>query len=219
MPFERYYRLPPQRRSMLLEAAADEFAREGYDGASLNRILAKGGLSKGSYYFYFVDKIDLFATVLEQVITDLSKKLPPVDPKKLTPETFWPTMETIADTWTDLAVTTPHVMKLTRAMRPEHRIHPRFGALIAQAETLYRPLLEAGQKLGCIRGDLTMDEILALLRAVDVVIDERMLRARGPVTRDKIHAQVDFALDTFKRLLLPAPPIPRAKRPKRPSSR
>jgi len=66
-------------RRMLLEAATAEFAREGYNGANINRISKSAGFAKGTIYNYFPSKralmlalIDLFASshhefMLEQV--------------------------------------------------------------------------------------------------------------------------------------------------------
>ena len=44
-------------------AALDEFAAHGFHDASLNRIIEAAGISKGSMYYYFDGKEDLFAHV------------------------------------------------------------------------------------------------------------------------------------------------------------
>ena len=43
------------------EVAAREFGEHGFEGASLNHILAEAGVSKGAAYYYFEGKADLFA--------------------------------------------------------------------------------------------------------------------------------------------------------------
>ena len=65
MVHERFDNLDAEKQERLFEAAADEFASHGFDGASLNRIIDRAGMSKGSLYYYFNDKNDLFATVIE----------------------------------------------------------------------------------------------------------------------------------------------------------
>lgn len=52
------------RRSML-DAAAREFARHGYAGASINAILAECGYTKGGFYFHFGSKVDLAHAVVD----------------------------------------------------------------------------------------------------------------------------------------------------------
>jgi TetR/AcrR family transcriptional repressor of uid operon len=43
-------------RKRILEHAAAVFARDGYQGASLNRIVRESGLTKGAFYFHFESK-------------------------------------------------------------------------------------------------------------------------------------------------------------------
>ncbi|MEU7901519.1 TetR/AcrR family transcriptional regulator [Actinoplanes sp. NPDC049118] len=63
MPLPRFDRLPPDARAAILSAARAHFARDGRDGASLNRIIADARISKTSAYHYFDGKDDLFAAV------------------------------------------------------------------------------------------------------------------------------------------------------------
>ena len=62
MPRPRFEKLSPEKREQILETSAKEFAANGYEGASLNQILAKAGISKGAAYYYFDNKADLYVT-------------------------------------------------------------------------------------------------------------------------------------------------------------
>ncbi len=53
--------LTPERRRSILNAAAQVFAEDGYEGASMSRIARGAGVSKGTLYNYFDDKATLFA--------------------------------------------------------------------------------------------------------------------------------------------------------------
>jgi len=61
---------PERRRAMtrqhLLEAAAMVFARDGFQGSSLDHIAATAGFTKGAVYSNFKNKDDLFLAVLEE---------------------------------------------------------------------------------------------------------------------------------------------------------
>jgi AcrR family transcriptional regulator len=61
---------PERRRAMtrqhLLEAAAMAFARDGFQGSSLDQIAATAGFTKGAVYSNFKSKDDLFLAVLEE---------------------------------------------------------------------------------------------------------------------------------------------------------
>ncbi len=64
-PFSRFYNLTDEKQKKILESAVSEFTQRGFDGASLNQIISTAGLSKGSFYYYFENKIDLLVGVLE----------------------------------------------------------------------------------------------------------------------------------------------------------
>jgi TetR/AcrR family fatty acid metabolism transcriptional regulator len=54
-------------RKLLLEAAAEEFAREGYDKANINHIAEAAGFSIGTVYNYFSSKRDLMFAFINEV--------------------------------------------------------------------------------------------------------------------------------------------------------
>ena len=68
MPRPRFDKLDPERQEALLDAAMRELAARGPEGASLNKVLADVGLSKGVAYYYFDDREDLFVTVISRVV-------------------------------------------------------------------------------------------------------------------------------------------------------
>ncbi len=55
-------------RALLLEAAARVFAAKGYRAATVDEVVAAAGLSKGTFYWNFASKEDLFRTLLEERI-------------------------------------------------------------------------------------------------------------------------------------------------------
>ncbi len=54
-------------RDRLLEAAAVEFACEGYTGANINRISTAAGFAKGTVYNYFDSKRALLLALVEEI--------------------------------------------------------------------------------------------------------------------------------------------------------
>ena len=52
-------------RQRILDAAGEEFARKGYEGASLNTVWAEKGISKGIIYHHFRDKKELYLLCVE----------------------------------------------------------------------------------------------------------------------------------------------------------
>lgn len=54
-------------RQDLLQAAAFEFANEGYVGANINRISCSAGFAKGTIYNYFPSKRALMCALIEEI--------------------------------------------------------------------------------------------------------------------------------------------------------
>lgn len=65
MASERFWRLPPEKQKAIYEAAIEEFIRMPFEKASINKIIQKAGISRGSFYTYFEDKRELLSFVLE----------------------------------------------------------------------------------------------------------------------------------------------------------
>jgi AcrR family transcriptional regulator len=55
-------------RAALLDAAAEVFATHGFSGASVDRILRAAGFSKGTFYWHFASKEELFLALVEERI-------------------------------------------------------------------------------------------------------------------------------------------------------
>ena len=78
LPKDTFYNLPEDKRQLILDTAIDEFAEFGYDKASINRIVEKTGIAKGSFYQYFEDKKDLFKYLIERSVQGKLEFLSPV---------------------------------------------------------------------------------------------------------------------------------------------
>ena len=65
----------PDARAALLDAAAKAFASHGYAGASVDRIAREAGLSKGTFYWHFDSKEELFLGLIEERIDGPARAL------------------------------------------------------------------------------------------------------------------------------------------------
>ncbi|MFH8387292.1 TetR family transcriptional regulator [Kitasatospora sp. NPDC018058] len=66
-------------KERILTAATSEFAAHGVAGARVDRIAAQAQANKRAIYDYFGDKNKLFAAVLERLMADLARAVPPGD--------------------------------------------------------------------------------------------------------------------------------------------
>lgn len=70
-PAPRRRREPDVTRKKLLRAAFEEIYRCGFQAASLERILAKAGVTKGALYHHFPDKAALGYAVVDDLVRGL----------------------------------------------------------------------------------------------------------------------------------------------------
>lgn len=174
MPRPRFYKLPEDKRRALLDAAAAEFAAHGYEGASLNGILAATGISKGAFYYYFEDKADLFATVVEE-IEDAQERALSLAPEELTRENFWPRLKSRAAMSFEALAEKPWLVDLGRAFHaiPQRlREEGRLAEVSDRVEANLVRYIERGQEVGAVRADLPAGLLYKLVIALDRVFAE-----------------------------------------------
>ena len=66
-----FYNLPEEKQQRVIDAIMHEFASSTTEKVSINRIVKTAGISRGSFYQYFDDKVDL-VEVLTKSFIDLS---------------------------------------------------------------------------------------------------------------------------------------------------
>lgn len=64
-----FLNLPEVKQARIIQAALEEFADKGYPQASLNVIVARSGIAKGSLYQYFSDKTGVFLYIFDFAIS------------------------------------------------------------------------------------------------------------------------------------------------------
>ena len=181
MPRPRFQKIEADKQRRIIEAAGREFAEHGFDGASLNQVVAEAGISKGALYYYFDDKEDLFATVMESIWERLSEAAD-FRPESVTAETFWDRYLDLGRAAVAAAESTPWVIGISRAwyaLPYERRREGRLAVLHKMWSTFGRAMLERGQALGTVRNDLPVELLSEVLLALDQAIDQWMLAHWG----------------------------------------
>ena len=78
VPKDTFYNLPADKRALICQVSIAEFAEYEYELASINRIVNKSGISKGSFYQYFENKKELYLYLLQLVAEEKVKYISPV---------------------------------------------------------------------------------------------------------------------------------------------
>jgi TetR/AcrR family transcriptional regulator len=81
--FSTFRHLPPDKQERVLDAALSEFADQGYQAASLNRVVAAAGIAKGSLYQYFPNKEGIFNYIFQHALNLVRRTLTSVKEETL----------------------------------------------------------------------------------------------------------------------------------------
>ena len=206
MPFPRFHKLAQEKRERLLDIAAQEFARHGFEDASVNRILERAQMSKGAAYYYFEDKVDLFFTVVQYCTERLKLFDTDLDMAALTEATFWPTF---AELHRQPLLRSFEQPWLFAAIRAAGRLSPAtlerepLATLARQIKTLVMSLIKRGQELGVIRTDIPDELIFAWMGALDDASDHWLLTQWKQLDREAIGHISDQTVEAMQRVLAP----------------
>jgi len=75
LPQKTFENLPDKKRERVLAEATREFAEHGYHQASVNRIVGRLGIAKGSLFKYFGNKQGLFEYLFGHAVAQFKKPL------------------------------------------------------------------------------------------------------------------------------------------------
>jgi AcrR family transcriptional regulator len=178
MPYPRFERLPWEKRTKLLDCAAQEFAKYGFEDTSVNRILEQAQMSKGVAYYYFEDKVDLFCTTVHYAVDRLRLIDTQCDVKTLTAETFWPTEASLRRLPLLCSFEQPWLFGAVKAAGrlSQETLQVEPLASIAQQMLAYAmAFVRRGQELGFLRSDLPDDLLFDVLATLDQSSDTWLL--------------------------------------------
>ena len=77
-----------ERRAQILAAAKEVFAEAGYHEASINAIIERAGIARGTFYLYFTSKAAVFDALLDEAMGALRKRITPSTSPKNAPSRF-----------------------------------------------------------------------------------------------------------------------------------
>jgi len=66
--FDQFNRLPASEQNVILDACMAEFAQNGYLRASTNQMVRQAGIPKGTLFYYFGSKRELFLYLVDKAV-------------------------------------------------------------------------------------------------------------------------------------------------------
>lgn len=108
-----------ERRQEVIDAALREFSSKGYKGASLNNILKDAQISKGTFYYHFKSKEDLYFFLIGILIDEKKEFLK----DRIKPEDFNKDIFSIfrlqAKLGVEFAINNPHINDFSKSFIKE----------------------------------------------------------------------------------------------------
>jgi AcrR family transcriptional regulator len=198
--------MAPERRRLLLETAVREFARAGYERASLNRIIRSCGMSKSSFYYYLGSKEALFDAVVTEVGAALVAALDVPDPAEFADGDFWGRIERLLDRLVAVSQREPRFTDLGRlfhlADAPGGQ-DTALGRAWAAVDGWLERALAAGRASHAVRDDLPTSLQRQLTFAVLRAMDDWSLRHLDDLDPAGRRRLAGAQLDAVRRLLAP----------------
>jgi AcrR family transcriptional regulator len=199
----RFENLDLEARKRILETAAVEFAARGFEGTSLNQLLDKLGMSKGSFYYYFDDKEDLFTTVADHAWATVIP-IEELDLDKLDASNFWPTLRSLMREARARIHANPWLVGFSRLMyAPPQTVAVReaLAEKFDQARRWQAGLILRGQEVGAVRSDLPAELLLVMLIGADEAGDRWMIENWERFGEDEVERILEEVFAIFRRML------------------
>ena len=166
-----------EKRSLILDAAVEVFAKKGYHAANIADIAQKLGMGHGTFYRYYENKLDIFRHVVAHVVTRVATTVAlesPTDANDIA--TYRGQVERIADALLALFLEEKHVAKLlfVEALGIDSELDAQLDA----AHEIFADTTEAylvnGVKKAFLRAEL---DTATTARAINAMIFECVRRA------------------------------------------
>ena len=203
----RFQNLDEAARNRILETSAVEFAARGFDGTSLNRLIEGLGISKGSFYYYFDDKADLFKTVAD-LAWAIVLPVENLDLENFTADNYWSSLEALMQEARSRVRANPWLVGFTRLMYepPDLAgVRESLAEKFEEARQWQAELIRRGQALGTVRDDLPVELLQALLVGADEAGDRWFVSNWDELGEQEVERLFREVFAIFRRMLEPPP--------------
>jgi len=164
---QTFLNLPEAKRDRITAVAVEEFAARGYAGASINRMIDRLQIAKGSIFQYFGDKSGLFMYVFEVAMDLVKGYLRDVRDASVEEALFARLDRTLA-AGIDFVNAHPRIYALYLRIQFDQTTPFRdeiLSALRKDSLSYLRSLLQDARDRGELRADIELDQAAFLLDA------------------------------------------------------
>ena len=202
MPTKRFDNIDPSRKKKILDAARAEFIRSGYDGASLNDIIREAEISKGSLYYYFEDKVDVFITVLTEVMKEIQQQVGGIILGEFSDD-FWIDIENYIKKTIQFSLENPGIIHLARGLESILATDPHnksINEFFNSAKSITADILKRGQDMGEVRRDIPLEMLTAIIYNLGETMDYWVFDHWETFTHEEVEKIHIIYTDIFRRI-------------------
>lgn len=185
-------RAKQERRRQIMTAAKHVFAEAGYHGASINAIIERAQIARGTFYLYFESKSAVFDSILDQAMADLRARIRRIEvddkdapaPQLQLRDQVMATLEYVVS---DRPLAT---LLLSAGHTPDAEAAERLGQFFGEVQDLLRRAMETGMEIGLLRKvdpELAAAAMLGMFRGViEQLIREPAAKATDHVVSEML---------------------------------
>ncbi|MEM9473965.1 MAG: TetR/AcrR family transcriptional regulator [Pseudomonadota bacterium] len=185
----------------MLEIATTEFAENGYEATSIQKIASAASISKAKVFYYFDGKEDLFSRVLDKTMEPIIGPFEAA-PRVHSAEEFWASLEAGVVLASEFGRKDPYAAALLRDLFRRGDETQALKHLTDRVRAAIRVWLRDGRAVGAVRTDLSVsvlaEAIVGALVQIDRWIAENMEEGRLPVDLPNDKSLVAFAQDAMQ---------------------
>lgn len=200
MPKQTFYNLPKGKARQIEQAAIEEFAAFPYKVASLNRIIQRAQIAKGSFYQYFADKKDLYRFILDRIIEKKMEFLSPVILHHQEMD-FFTRIRHLYRSGLQFAKAHPQLQKIGHHLMFD-RQNPVYKELVednrSKSDQIFETLLRQGIEKGDIRPDINVSMMAWLISHLNTSLADYYVEQVNPKLDDSYLETADQLIDFLR---------------------
>ncbi|QQS58886.1 TetR/AcrR family transcriptional regulator [Candidatus Peregrinibacteria bacterium] len=165
---------PSERRLEIMQTAQELFRIQGYEGTSVNTIIEKMGVAKGTFYHYFKSKNDLLSAIVDDLLNRLV-----IFAETVSKDTSLNSLEKIEKILSSQNNNNTRAGEMKESLHiPENReLHEKTNVqLVLRFSPIISEIVEQGIYEGIFKVKNTLETIQFLLIASQFLFDEGLFK-------------------------------------------
>lgn len=176
-----------RRREQIIAAASGVFSEKGYHSASINDIIERAGIARGTFYLYFSGKHNVLGAILDEALEHLRARIKPIE---VGPDARPPNVQLRENVLRVLRFAAEERsltrLVLAHGLAPDDQVAERVSAFWLHVRGMLESSLTHGMELGIVRDCNVTYVAAASLGAI-----------RGVVEHLAVHGETDEVLDSL----------------------